>query len=84
MGGTICRCNRGSDQVSRSMILLPFFVVNPFLQSIEEAEDILGYPGNIKQIEFILQSRHKVPVKNIFEISAITFSLLREDMLYID
>ena len=49
MGGTICR-SRPETQVSRSIINLPWYFVNRFLDSVRIAEEKLGHPPAIFEI----------------------------------
>ena len=83
MGGTICR-TRHPDQVSRSMIPLPYFFVNQFIKSAEIAEDILGHPPTVLQICKILEENYNCPLGEIMQVAAIFASLLREDIVYTD
>ena len=85
MGGTICRCDRRADQVSRTLLMLPWFFVNKFLASAEMAEEILGKPPTLPEIFVTLQDNFRgVPLNNIYEAGACISSLLREDMIYTD
>jgi hypothetical protein len=34
MGGTICVCNRKRDQVTKSLILLPYWITSKMLECI--------------------------------------------------
>ena len=67
-----------------AIVSLPWYYVNPFLKSVQEAEDILGEPPNFMQIFYVLETRHNVKLKNTYMCAAVMFSLLREDLLYTD
>ena len=84
MGGTICRTGRQQEQVSKSILWLPWYFVNRFLESVTVAEQTLGHPPTIMQIFTTLEERFGKTVNNIYEAVAILFALLREDMLYSD
>ena len=49
MGGTICR-SREETQVSKSLLWLPYWFVDKFLNSLRTAETILGEPPTSIQI----------------------------------
>ena len=83
MGGTICR-SRPDTQVSRSIISLPWFFVNRFLDSVRIAEQKLGRPATILEIYVTLEATYGRQVKNVYELGAVLFSMLREDMIYAD
>jgi hypothetical protein len=83
MGGTICVCKRNADQVTRSLILLPYFIVNKMLSSIANAEAKLGTPPNILEVFVEIRKNHKgLPINNCYEGAAVIASLLREDWIY--
>jgi len=84
MGGTICRTSRTDGQVSKSLLWLPWYFVNRFLDSTRAAEDILGHPPTVQEIFVTLEANHGKTVNNIYEAVAILFSLLREDLIYSD
>ena len=50
MGGTICRCDRREDQVSKALVSLPWFFTNKFLAATREAEEILDRPPTCFEI----------------------------------
>ena len=84
MGGTICRSSRQTEQVSKSILWLPWYFVNRFLESTRIAEDVLGRPPTLVEIFVTLNDTYGKTVNNIFEVGAILFSLLREDLIYAD
>ena len=55
MGGTICRAGRSDDQVSKSLLWLPWYFVNRFIESTRLAEEILGRPATIQEIFVTLE-----------------------------
>ena len=83
MGGTICR-SRHPDQVSRSMLPLPWIYVNQFIKSAEIAEEALGEAPTVLQIFKVLQEIYDSPVANCFELAAVLCSILREDLIFVD
>ena len=84
MGGTICRTGRTQNQVSKSLLWLPWYFVNRFIESTRIAEETLGRPATIHEIFATLNDTYGKTVNNIYEAVAILFSLLREDLLYSD
>ena len=83
MGGTICR-SRPDEQVSRSIISLPWYFVNRFLDSVRIAEEKLGHPPAIFEIFVTMEDTYGRQVNNIYELVAVLYSMLREDMIYAD
>ena len=83
MGGTICR-SREETQISKSLLWLPYWFVDKFLNSTRAAEEILGQPPTSMQIFVQLTNDHGEVVKDVYQVSAVLFSLLREDILYSD
>lgn len=79
MGGTICRVTRPKEQVSRSLLNMPWFMVNMFIKAAERAEDILGHPPNALQIFRVMGF-----LSNAFQVAAVLTSLLREDLIFVD
>jgi len=84
MGGTICRTSRQNEQVSKSILWLPWYFVNRFLESTRLAEDVLGRPPTVMEVFVTLNDTYGKTVNNIYEAVAILFSLLREDLIYSD
>ena len=84
MGGTICRAGRQPDQVSKSLLWLPWYFVNRLLESTREAEEILGRPPTVMEMFMTLEANHGKTLNNIYELVAVLFSLLREDIIYSD
>ena len=81
MGGTICVC-RKEDQVGKSLLWLPYWIVNKMLDSVVSAEAKLGQPPSIIEIFCEMKHRYTLPVNNIFEGAAVINSLFREDLLF--
>ena len=84
MGGTVCRSGRPENQVSKSILWLPWYFVNRFVDSTRLAEEILGRPATVFEIFVTLSDIHGKTVNNIYELVACLFSLLREDLVYSD
>ena len=84
MGGTICTCSRQEGQVGRSILWLPWYIVNKFLASVDAAEDALGHPPNVVEIFCQMEASFDMPVKNIYELAAVLTSLQREDVIFAD
>ena len=82
MGGTICRAGRSRDQVSRSILWLPWYFVNRFLEATRIAEETLGHPPTVFEIFVTLKETQGSTVNNVFEVVAVLFSMLREDLIY--
>ena len=83
MGGTICR-SRADGQVSKSQLWLPFYFVNRFVESTRIAEETLGKPPTVFEIFTVMDQNFGRAVNNIYQLVAILFSLLREDLIYSD
>ena len=83
MGGTICK-RRHEEQVSKSILWLPWYFVNRFIESTRIAEDVLGRPPTILEVFVTLGDTYGKTVNNVYEVVAILFSLLREDLIYSD
>jgi len=81
MGGTICK-QRRDEQVGRAILWLPWFFVNQYLEAVDRTEDKLGRPPTQVEIFVLLNMEFNLPIKNVFESTAVTGSLLREDLLY--
>ena len=84
MGGTICNCSRQEGQVGKSILWLPWYIVNKFLASVDAAEDALGGPPNIVEIFCMMEASFDMPVKNIYEVAAVLTSLQREEVILSD
>ena len=84
MGGTICRTSRQADQISKSILWLPWYFVNRFIESTRIAEDVLNRPPTVLEVFVTLNDTYGRTVNNIYEAVAILFSLLREDLIYAD
>ena len=84
MGGTICRCSRSQDQVSRAILWLPWYFVNRILDSTRIAEELLGSPATIVQILVVMSDKYGKTLNNIYELAAVLVSLYREDIIYSD
>ena len=80
MGGTICRVSRQQDQVSKALLWLPWFFVNRFLESTRIAEERLGAPPTIFEIQFVMKELYDSTLNN-YTIAAVFFSIFREDMI---
>ena len=83
MGGTICR-SRDQDQVSKSILWLPWYFVNRLLESTRIAEQTLGHPPTVLQIFVTLHERYGRVLENIYQAVAVLFAILREDLIYSD
>lgn len=83
MGGTICRC-RGSDQVAKALLNLPWFLVRDFMSAYTMAEEQLGAPPNVYQAYVIFDEHFHNDKIKVHEFMAITYSIFREDMLLAD
>ena len=84
MGGTICRCSRQEDQVSKSILWLPWYYVNGLMEAIRFAEETLGRPPNGFEIFIAMQKQKRLAINNIYVMMAILFSMVREDLIYIE
>jgi len=84
MGGTICRTGRSENQVSKSILWLPWYFVNRFIDSTRLAEEILGRPASLQEIWVTMEDNHGKTLNNIYEMGACMFALLREDMIFSD
>ena len=84
MGGTICRTSRDNEQVSKSILWLPWYFVNRFVESTRIAEEVLGRPPTSMEVFVTLSDTYGKTVNNIYEVVAILFSLLREDLIFSD
>jgi len=84
MGGTICRASRLEDQVSKSILWLPWYFVNRFVDSTRLAEEILGRPPTVQEIFVTLSNVHGKTVNDVYELGACLFALLREDLIFSD
>ena len=57
--------------------------MNAVVESVESAEKKLGKPASSIEIFVELNQHHPlIPVKNIWECSAVLTSILREDKIY--
>ena len=79
----MCR-KRDPEQVGKALLWLPWFVVNQFLQAFEMAEDILGKPPTLMHVLAVFEDNFNSPFKNIYQVSAITTSIMREDLIFFD
>ena len=84
MGGTICRCSRQQDQVSKSILWLPWYYVNRILEAIRFAEESLGRPPTFNEILISLQKTKGLVLNDIHVVGAVFLSILREDLIYVD
>ena len=85
MGGTICVTSRKADQVSRSTLWLPWFIVNQIISSVQMAEAKVQRAPSIFEIFVEMKANYpKLPVNTIFEGAAVLSSLYREDWLYMN
>ena len=66
MGGTICRVGRQKDQVSKSILWMPWYFVNRFLESVRIAEEELGTPPTTMQIFATLAAKYGNVVDDIY------------------
>ena len=84
MGGTICVC-RKEGQITKSLLWLPWFIVNNMLECVELAEQKLGRPPNMLELYVVMIKTYpNMPIKNAHECNAVMSSLMREDWLYIN
>lgn len=83
MGGTCCR-SRKEGQISKSLVFLPFWVVNGITECIRLAEEKLNRPVTLIEIHALALDMNKLPVKDIFQLAAVMMSLFREDLLLTD
>ena len=63
---------------------MPWYFVNRLLESMRIAEEVLGMPPNPVQIFATLGAKYGQVVDNVWQVVAILFSMLREDMLFSD
>ena len=56
--------------------------MNRFLDSVNRAEDKLGRPPQPIEIFVELSNSFNLPIRNVFEASAVITSLQREDLIY--
>ena len=68
MGGTICVCNRSKNQVTKSLLWLPFFITNKMFDCIRTAEEKLGgKPPTVLEVFVEMRIRYKeLPLKNVY------------------
>lgn len=85
MGGTIVRCDRPEDQISRALVWLPQGYVNSFMQATDYAEEKLGMPPTCLQIYEIMRTmKGQALTDNVYQLSACLLSLQREDLVLTD
>ena len=64
---------------------IPGFITNRMLKCIEEAEKILKTPPTIYDCYMVIQKNHPwIKINNVYEITAIMTSMMREDWIYTD
>ena len=80
----MCVCSRPEGQESKALLSLPGFFVSKFLKAIDHAEEKLGKPPNCMQIYVTLEDELGGGVKSIYEVCAVVFSLLREEIIFCD
>ena len=66
MGGTICRCDRKSDQAAKALLNLPWFFVNNFIAATNQAEETLGRPATCFEILETLEEHYNTPIKDVY------------------
>ena len=84
MGGTLCRVDRAPDQVARTLLPLPWFIVSSTIKATEMAEDILGHPPSPYEIFVVLNEHLKTPIRQPSEVAVVMMSMLREDFVMTD
>ena len=76
--------DREETQVSRALIWMPWYFLNRFIESTRACEEILGRPPTTIEIFYQVSNTYGRVVNNMYEVGAILYSLLREDLIYAD